>query len=401
MRKPTVTSLRQETLRKETGDESPVSTPREEAKDKTARIEEDLARTSGKRPFDRRRKIRWLLIGLGPLLVLIVGGWFYFTSGRYATTDDAFVKTDLVSVSSQVPGQVSRVLVQNNQRIAAGQVLFEIDPASYKIALAQAEANVANVRNQIEALRANYAEKQAELKSAQQTVDFQQTEYNRAASLRKTSAVSQQQLDQARHNLEVAQQNVAQVQQQMAAILAQLGGDTATPVENLPQYRAAVARRDDAQLALDRTEVKAPADGVVANVTLRAGDYVTAGQQVFSLAEIGHVWVVGNFKETDLTHVVDGQPAKVTVDTYPGVTWNAKVESVSPASGNEFSILPPENSSGNWVKVVQRIPVRLKLEPQAGAPLLRAGMSVYATIDTGPHGPVSTFLAEVQSFLFG
>ena len=154
----------------------------------------------------------------------------------------------------------------------------------------------------------------------------------------------------------------------MAAIQAQLGGDVNKPTEELATYRAALARRDDAALALSRTKVVAPAAGVVANVTLRPGDYISTGTPVFSLAEIGHTWIEANFKETELTHVVPGQEATVTVDTYPGITWKARVESLSPASGNEFSLLPAQNSSGNWVKVVQRIPVRLALEPQPGAP---------------------------------
>jgi membrane fusion protein (multidrug efflux system) len=385
-------------LRKETLEESPASAPRAEARDRIG-IEEDLARGRDHSGSSRRRRIRWLLIGLGPLLAIVVGSWFYFTSGRYSSTDDAFVKTDLVSISPQVPGQVAAVYVQNNQRVQAGQVLFDLDSASYRIALDQAEANLASVRDQIAALRANYHEKAAALISAQQTAAYQQHEYDRAANLRKTSAVSEQQFDQVRHNLEQAQQNVVAVQQQMAAIAAQLGGDVNTPIEALAQYRAALARRDDAQVSLDRTKIKAPADGVVANVSLRPGDYITAGQSVFSLAEIDHVWIAGNFKETDLTHVVAGQPATVTVDTYPGVAWKATVESVSPASGNEFSVLPAENSSGNWVKVVQRIPVRLKLEQQPDAPQLRAGMSVYATIDTGPHGRIATLLARIGSAL--
>ncbi|HTP85162.1 MAG TPA: HlyD family secretion protein [Alphaproteobacteria bacterium] len=335
----------------------------------------------------RRQLVRWGLIGLGPLVVLLAALWFYVTGGRYVSTDDAFVKTDLVSINAQVPGQVTGLYVHNNQSVEAGQLLFELDPRSYQIALDQAEANLINVKSQIDSLRANYLEKAAMLKNAEETVQFQQREYNRQTNLRSSGVASEQKVDEARRAYDNAQQQTDVVRQQMAAIQAQLGGDVSKPTEELATYRAALARRDDAALALSRTKVVAPAAGVVANVTLRPGDYIGTGTPVFSLAEIGHTWIEANFKETELTHVVAGQEATVTVDTYPGITWKARVDSLSPASGNEFSLLPAQNSSGNWVKVVQRIPVRLALEPQPGAPQLRAGMSVMAEIDTGPHHP--------------
>jgi membrane fusion protein (multidrug efflux system) len=335
----------------------------------------------------RRQLIRWTLITVGPLLVLLVAAWYVLTSGRYVSTDDAFVKTDLASISAQVPGQVIAVHVRNNQGVKAGDPLFEIDPASYQIALSQAEADLANVVSQIAAMRANYFEKAAQLKNAEEMIQFQQREFSRQSNLRASGVASEQKLDEARRALENAQRQAEMIRQQMAATAAQLGGDVNTPTEQIPSYRAALARRNDAALALARTKVVAPADGVLANVTLRPGDYVTAGAPVFSLAEIAHTWIEANFKETDLTHVVDGQPATVTVDTYPGLTWAANVESLSPASGNEFSLLPAQNSSGNWVKVVQRIPVRLRVQQPENAPTLRAGMSVDVEIDTGPHHP--------------
>jgi membrane fusion protein (multidrug efflux system) len=328
-----------------------------------------------------RRRLRWGLIALGPLLVLAVGTWLYLTGGRTVSTDDAFVKTDLASISAQVPGQIATVHVRNNQRVERGQVLFELDDSSYRTALQQAEANLALVRDQVAVLRANYQERTAMLHSAEETAAYQQREFLRQQRLRQTGAVSEQQLEQVGHNYEVAQRNLDAMRQQIVAIKAQLGGDADTPTEDLAQYRAALAKRDDAQIALERTRIAAPATGVAANVTLRPGDYVSPGQPMFSLAEIEHLWVEANFKETQLTKVVDGQPATVTVDAYPGVVWRGRVESVSPASGNEFSVLPAENSSGNWVKVVQRIPVRVSLDPAANAPQLRAGMSVTATID--------------------
>lgn len=365
---------------------------------KGAETSRRVAAEGGRAPArSGRQLVRWGLIGLGPLLVLVAAAWFYATSGRYVSTDDAFVKTDLVSINAQVPGQVAAVYLKNNQSVKAGQLLFELDPRSYQIALDQAEANLANVRSQIAALRANYLEKLAMLKNAQETVQFQQREYDRQVKLRSSGVASEQKVDEARRAYENAQRGMDVVREQMAAIEAQLGGDVNKPTEELATYRAALARRDDAALALSRTKVLAPADGVVANVTLRPGDYVNAGTPVFSLAELGHTWIEANFKETELTHVRPGQEATVTVDTYPGLTWKARVESLSPASGNEFSLLPAQNSSGNWVKVVQRIPVRLATEPQPDAPQLRAGMSVVVDIDTGPHHPA--WLAKLEKLI--
>ena len=341
----------------------------------------------GRRKHSRRDLIRWGLIALGPLVVIIAATWYVLTNGRYASTDDAFVKTDLASISAQVPGQVVRVHVVNNQRVEAHDLLFEIDPSSYQIALSQTEADLANVASQIAALRASYFEKAAQLKDAEDRIQFQQREFNRQANLRASGVASEQKLDEAKRALDNAQRQAEMMRQQMAATAAQLNGDANTPTQQIPSYRVALARRDDAALALIRTKVVAPADGILANVTLRPGDYVTAGAPVFSLAEVGHTWFEGNFKETDLTYVTAGQPATVTVDTYPGVTWSAHVESLSPASGNEFSLLPAQNSSGNWVKVVQRIPVRLSVDHPENGPPLRAGMSVYVEIDTGPHHP--------------
>ncbi|HTI85661.1 MAG TPA: HlyD family secretion protein [Alphaproteobacteria bacterium] len=346
------------------------------------------ASTAGKttdRAGSRRKLIRWSLMALGPLLVVLVGAWWYMTSGRYVSTDDAFVKTDLASISAQVPGQVATVYVKNNQTVQAGQVLFELDASSYKIALDQAEANLSMTKDRIASLRANYREKIAGLKSATDTTANRQREFERQTRLRTSGASSQQQYEQAQLAYQQAQRNEDATREQIAAIEAQLGGKVDTPTEELGAYRAALAQRDDAALALARTKIVAPAAGVLANVTVRPGDYISAGQPVFNLAETANTWVEANFKETQLEGVAAGQPATIKVDAYPGKTWHATVESLSPASGNEFSVLPAENSSGNWIKVVQRIPVRLSIEPQADAPTLRAGMSVTVEIDTKPE----------------
>jgi membrane fusion protein (multidrug efflux system) len=299
-------------------------------------------------PRSRRKTVRAALLIGGPLLVLLASAWFYVTGGRYYSTDDAFVKTDLVSINAQVDGQVARVAIRDNQRVRAGELLFEIDPRTYQIALAQAEANLAQARDQVAGLRATYQSKQAELKQAQNTIAFLEREYKRQNDLAGKGYASQQKFDEASHNLAQAQQQKAVIQQQLAEIQAQLGGSITTPTEQTSLYEEALAKRNDAALALQRTKVYAPADGVLANVTLRPGSYVKAGDPIFALAETAHTWVIANFKETQLTYVRPGQAATITVDAYPAYEWTGTVESLSPASGNEFSLLPAQRTARTW-----------------------------------------------------
>ncbi len=201
----------------------------------------------------RQRLLRWGLIGLGPILVLLVAGWFYVTGGRYVSTDDAFVKTDLVTINAQVAGQVVAVHVANNQRVQDGDLLFELDPASYQIALNQAEADLANVASQVAALRASYMEKSASLRNAEDQIQYQQREFNRQTNLRSSGVSSEQKVDEARRALDNALRQADVVRQQIAAIQAQLGGDVNKPTEEMALYRAALARRNDAALALATT----------------------------------------------------------------------------------------------------------------------------------------------------
>ncbi len=355
-------------------------------------------RLSGIRAFGRARRplIRIVLLLLAPLALLIGGGYYYLTGGRYISTEDAYIQTNMARVNAQISGQVSAVDVADNQKVAAGQVLFRIDPASYQIALNQASAALAAVPDQIQALRAKYKAREAELKSAEETVAFRKTEFTRQRNMLARGATSQQSFDAAQHGLVVAEQQVAVVQGQIAEVLAQLTGKVNAPITSYPLYREALAKRDQAALNLSYTVIRAPAAGIVTRVPkIRPGDFVQAGVPLFSLAETNHVWVRADFKETALTYVRPGQNATITVDTYPGRQWKAKVESISPATGSEFSLLPPQNSSGNWVKVVQRIPVRLDILLPKGGPVLRAGMSVIATIDTHHHYPLPAFLSDI------
>jgi membrane fusion protein, multidrug efflux system len=361
-------------------------------------VAEPRARPVARSPERRRRWLRRVLLLLGPALVLIVGGYFYITGGRYVDTDDAYVRADMVAVTARVSGPIVEVDVHENQHVDPGQVLFKLDTQPFEIALAQAQARLNKADNDVRALRASYHQKQQELELAHKDVAFAEREFQRQAKLAKRDFASEAKYDQAEHDLAVAHQHVAMTDQELRGLLADLAGNPDILVEQHPTYLDAKAARDQAALDLQHAVVRAPFAGV-ASQKPDLGDYVTAGTPVMSIVADQGVWVEANFKETDLTHVRPGQAASVTIDTYPDRAWPATVESISQATGAQFSVLPAQNASGNWVKVVQRIPVRIALRTDPGDPPLRAGMSVVAEIDTGHRrelpGFVETALAWV------
>jgi len=266
----------------------------------------------------------------------------------------------------------------------SGQVLFRLDDTPFKIAVDRAAANLASARNELESQKSSYQQKQDEIQLLQADQAFFDREFKRQADLSSHGAATNQQLELSQHQADTARRKLAASQHELAALGAELSGKPDLPVEQQPRYLAAKAMLDAAQYDLGRTVVHAPDNGIVANVpSLRPGQYLAAGTPAFSLIETDRIWVSANPKETELTYVQPNQPVNVTVDTYPGVVWKGTVESVSPASAAEFSMLPAQNSSGNWVKVVQRIPLRVRLQREDGQPILRAGMSVETDIDTG------------------
>jgi membrane fusion protein, multidrug efflux system len=348
----------------------------------------------------RRKRLRWVLLTLGPLLLLILGVYGYVTGGRYVSTDNAYVKADVTTISTDVGGTVAAVAVRNNEAVSAGQLLFRLEDEPYRIALAGAEARLGMVRNEIDALRATYHQKLADLDQAQSDIAFLEREYQRQLKLAEQKVAAQARLDEARHNLEFARAAVASLRQEAASVLASLSGDVGRPVEKHPRYLRAKAARDQAARDLAHTRMTAPMGGIVTNVdALQPGEYLAAAEPAFSLVGSETVWVEANPKETDLTYVRPGQSATVTVDTYPGHEWRGVVAGVSPATGAEFAVLPPQNASGNWVKVVQRIPVRIRIETAEATQPLRAGMSATVDIDTGHQrslpGVVKSALAWV------
>jgi len=343
------------------------------------------AETAPPRAHKRPRARRPLLLA-GPLLVAVLGGWYWLQSGRYVSTDNAYIKTNKVAVSPQVSGVISAVSVAENQPVAAGELLFTIDPEPFRIARLRAEAEAAEVAMEIRALQASYRQKLAELELAQGDLAFAQRELDRQAQLARRDLVAEGNLDATAHERDSAAQRVSGLREDLARILASLGGDADSPVEAHPRYRTAQAELERATLDLQRTGVVAPFAGIASRVP-QLGQYVAPGFTALSIVDDHHFWIEANFKETQLANLRPGLPARVEIDTYPGVEWRARVDSIGQASGAEFALLPPQNATGNWVKVVQRIPVRISIEPQDGQPALRTGMSTEVTVDTGRrHG---------------
>ncbi|HXM85149.1 MAG TPA: HlyD family secretion protein [Stellaceae bacterium] len=330
------------------------------------------------------RRQRLLLLIAGPLVVLAVAAYLYLSGGRYASTDDAYVKADKISVSADVGARVVEVDVGDNQPVKAGDVLFRLDDRPFRIALEHAQANLAAVRLQVEGLKASYRQKQADIKAAVDTLAYRQGEFDRQQQMLAGHVTSQARFDEAKNNLDVARQQVAGNQQQLANVLASLANDPDIETDKHPLVQQAQAQVDQAALDLSYTVVAAPADGIVTKVAnLPVGEYLNASVPAFSLISTSNIWIEANFKETDLTHMLPGDKATVDVDTYPDKTFTAHVESIGAGTGSEFSVLPPQNATGNWVKVVQRIPVRLVIDNPDPARPLRAGMSANVEVDTG------------------
>lgn len=331
--------------------------------------------------FGRHRRI--LLIG-GPVLLGLAAIVFYLMGGRYASTDDAYIQAARVDISTDVAGRVSEIDVHDNQFVRKGQILFRLDRSRFLIAVADAKAQLAQARLKVPALQATYRQRLADASAARTALDYQSRELARQTSLQAQGISSRAQLDQARSNFQAAQAQLAASRQQVASALADLGGDPAVPADSQPVVRQAQTTLDHANLELSYTTVRAPSDGVVTKVEqIQVGDHVNAATPLFALMSRSNIWVEGNFKETDLTYMRPGQHATFSVDAFPGRTFTGTVMSTSPGTGSSFSLLPPENSSGNWVKVVQRLPVRLSIDRDGDAVPLAAGMSVNVEVDTG------------------
>jgi membrane fusion protein (multidrug efflux system) len=335
-------------------------------------------------PKKKRRAGRFLLMFALPVALIAGGSYVWVTGGRYQETENANLQQAKVSIASDTAGRIVRVDIADNQLVKQGDVLFAIDPEPYRIALAQAEAAVAGARLNVEQLRAAYSQATAQEKSDASEVAYAQSQFDRAADLAQKGINAKSSLDQARNDLDKAKQQLAVAQQGILSAKAGLGGNPDIETDKHPTVMAALAARDKAAYDLAQTTVRAPADGVVSQASsFKLGQYVGAGTPLFSLVETGDTWIDANFKETQLTHMKPGQKAEIVVDTYPGKTFEATVKAIGAGTGAEFSLLPAQNATGNWVKVTQRIPVRLELTDADARMALRTGMSASVNVDTG------------------
>jgi membrane fusion protein (multidrug efflux system) len=323
-----------------------------------------------------------LMIGV-PVIAGAVALYFYLASVGYESTDDAYLRAAQVSISPNVSARVMEVNVHDNQPVRRGETLIRLDERPFRIAVEDARARVANARLQIEALKATYWQRMADLRSAQSTLVYQRRENERQTHLLASGISPQSLVERTLDARNQAQQNVISDQQQINATLASLGGDPNIPADRHPTVQEAQAQLDHALLNLSYTTIASPIDGIVTRVEeLQPGDYISAAAPAFVLVSTRDVWIEANFKEVQLTHMLPGQWATVRIDAYPGRLIRARVVSISPGTGSQFSLLPPENATGNWVKVVQRLPVRLQLEDSVP---VQSGLSALVTVDTG-HG---------------
>jgi len=337
---------------------------------------------------------RNLWLGAGIAVALVVAAWCLYDN-EIIETENAYIKADKLSLAAQVSGVVTEVLVKANQPVKAGDVMVVLDDYSYRLAVAEAEGHLAQVKNQLHAKRADHAEARAELDQAQQDADFYLRKLQRNEKMGAV-AVSESQLDESRQLLTKARSRIAITDQKLTSLSAELGGHPEAPVEEQADLMVAQAQLDRARYQLTLTRIVAPVDGVVANNVPQVGELAHNGLTLISLLSSADLWVEANLKETQLADIHPGQTARVRVDAYPGQEWQAEVDSLSPAAGSEFALIPAQNASGNWVKVVQRVPVRLRLLRTEDKPPLRAGMSAEVWIDTHALDAAIQPAAEVR-----
>jgi membrane fusion protein, multidrug efflux system len=337
----------------------------------------------------RAQKLRKPIMIGGVILIVGVAAFFWLTGGRYESTEDAYVNAARVSISTNVPGRVVELRVHDNQRIRKGDLLFKLDDRPFQLKVDESRAKLSNAKLQVDALKATYRQKQSELRSAEDTLAYEKRESERQTRLLSSGISSQSQVDRAVHARDAAQQAVAAAQQEIASTVANLGGDPSIDPNNHPSVKQAQAELDRAELDLSYATIYAPNDGVVTQVErLQVGDYVNAASPVFALIATHDLWVEANFKEVQLSKMREGQTATVRIDTYGDRTFKGHVVSLSPGTGAQFSVLPAQNATGNWVKVVQRLAVRVEIDDADHDHPLFAGLSAVVKVDTeSPAGP--------------
>ncbi len=345
--------------------------------------------------MEYRKTKRAVFLILIPLIGLGIAGYAYYSGGRYVVTENAYVKAHLIHISSNIDGRVMEVRIHSNQRVRKGDLLFRIDPEPAEIELSAAMAEIENVRLRIQSLKSQYKQSLLEIDDARERIRYLASLLKRQEKLKQQGHGLEIDYDKAGHDLEMGQRALAGARHRASAVLAELGGKPDLPAEDHALFHAVRAKADKALRDIRSTYIYAPTDGVLSRVSLEAGEYVETGRHLFAIVETAKVWVEANLKESQLTHLREGQSAMVTVDAYPDRQFRASVTSLSPATGAEFAVLPPQNATGNWVKVVQRIPVRLDLEPPLPDPPLRAGMTTRIAIDTRHKRALPGFVRTV------
>ncbi|SNY90722.1 membrane fusion protein, multidrug efflux system [Cohaesibacter sp. ES.047] len=331
-----------------------------------------------------KRTGRLALMLIVPLALVVGGGWFWLTGGRFEETDNAYAQQAQVAISSDVSGRILSVDVEESQRVSAGDVLFKLDSEPFQIAVDQAEASLGKIRLDVEQLKVNYQTATAMRDASRETLKVQQELYDRRAILAKKGVTSNNSLDELKLSLLQAKSAVTSAEKTVDKARAALAGNPKIATDDHPLVRQANAALKLAKRNLAKATVKAPHDGIVNHIDeLNTGQYIDAGTAVASLFEVNKTWVDANFKETQLENIRIGMPVDVTFDAYPGTHFKGRVASISSGTGAEFSLIPAQNATGNWVKVVQRVPVRIEPENDSFSDRLRSGMSAVVSIDTG------------------
>ena len=354
-----------------------------------------LARATVRLDATKLPPLRFTLLVLVPALIASVALFFYLFSGRYVSTDNAYIGAQKVLITPEVSGKVVHIAVVEGQLLKPGDELLAVDPVPYRLAAQEAEAKLVRVQSDFETLKANLASVTTQGELSRQGLAAAQADFDRKNQLLNNRISTPSDVDKSRVALIAAKAQLEQLEQQERVLRIQLLGDPALAIEKYPQFIEATVALDRAKRDLANTVMRAPITGVATQVaSIQMGRFIIAGTAVFSVISSESVWIDANPKETDLTHVRRGQPVTITIDAFPDKEWSGTVGAISPGTGAQFAILPPQNAAGNWIKIVQRVPMRVEFAPGQDLRQLRAGMSATIEIDTGRRGRVARLLGS-------